>query len=78
MKIDWNKDGWTLIQEADAERHQLEICCRTEGDNVVEVRIRHAHGDEAKGSCTKDGKNALPMTKKEFEKAFNKLELTIR
>lgn len=76
-EIEWNKDAWTMIQEADAERHKIEICCRTEGDMVVEVRIRHWDGNEEKGTCTKNGENALPMPIKAFEKAFNNLELDI-
>lgn len=76
--INWEENGWTLVQEADAEEHKLEISCRTENGVVVEVRIRHNDGEENKGTCTKNGVNALPMTTKEFEKNFKKLEFGVR
>lgn len=76
--IRWNENGWTLIQEADAVRHKLEIVCRAEYGVIVEVQIRHNDGNEQKGTVTKDGKNALPMPIKEFEKAFKNSELEFR
>ncbi len=76
--IIWNEDGWTVVQDADAENHVLEISCRAENGKVVEVRIRHNDGEEAKGSVTLDGENAIPMDIKDFKKAYLKGKLEIR
>ena len=72
------KDGWTTIQEADAKKHILEISCRAENGSVVEVRIRHNDGEEAKGSVTCDGKGVLPISIEEFCELFNSGKLVIK
>ncbi len=78
MAIRWKKDGWTLVQEADAKKHILEIACRTENGMVVEVRTRHNDGEEKKGTVLRDGKNPLPLSCEDFEELFEDDELIIR
>lgn len=77
-EIIWNEDGWTALQDADAEKHVLGISCRTEKGTVVEVRTRHNDGEEKQGVVTLDGKNAIPMDLSEFKKLFLKGKLEIR
>ena len=74
-KFVWNENGWNTLQEADASKHILEINCRTEAGNVVEVRIRHNDGEEVASNVKVNGEPALPMDIKTFEKYFNKSEL---
>lgn len=76
--IIWKNDGWTTVQEADAEKHVLEICCRAEDGLVVEVRIRHNDGEETNGRVLRDGKNVLPISLREFRELYNKGELEIK
>jgi len=54
-KIEWNENGWTVIQNADSEKHILEISCLTVDGKVV---------DEVKGGVkvavpAKDGQVAV-------------------
>ncbi len=76
--IRWKEDGWTVVQDADAEKHILEISCRSEKGNVVEARIRHNDGEEVKGTVKYDGKDALPMEIKRFKKLFSEGLLEIK
>ena len=79
-EIEWNENGWTLIQEADAEEHKMEISCLCADGIVTEIRVRHNDGEETKGVCTKNGENILPLPAKKFEKLWGggKLEFGIR
>ena len=77
-KIKWKKDGWNAFQEADPDKHILEINCRTEAGKVVEVRIRHNDGEEKLANVTVNGEAALPMDTKEFQKSFDKGELDMK
>lgn len=77
-KIVWNRDGWTVVQDADAAKHQLEISCRAEDGKVVEVRIRHNDGEESKGAALVNGKNILPAPLADFVKAFDEGTLVLR
>lgn len=70
--IIWKKDGWTTLQEADAEKHVLEIACRANAGEVIEVRIRHNDGEEKKAEVLLDGAAALPMKLEAFKKNFTK------
>lgn len=78
MKIEWNENGWTTVQEADAEKHILEVSCRAENGQVVEVRMRHNDGEEKAGIVTLNGENALPMSLKDFKNNFKKGNLDIK
>lgn len=77
-KIEWNENGWTSLQEADPKKHILEISCRSENGNVVEVRIRHSHGEEQLAKVTLNGASALPMPIADFQKHFEKDELEMK
>lgn len=77
-KIKWNENGWTAIQDADAKKHVLEIDARAEEGKVVELRIRHNDGEEQAAEVTYEGKPALPMDIKEFQKLFEKKALEIK
>lgn len=66
----WNPNGWTRLQDADAEEHKLELTCRAENGVVVEMRVRHNDGEEKPGVVTIDGEPALPMQLAAFKKAF--------
>lgn len=64
--IAWNEDGWTTIQDADAEKHILEISCFAEGGKVTQIRKRHNDGEEEK--ITKAvGNVSLPVAFDEFK-----------
>ena len=76
--IIWNEDGWTALQDADAEKHVLGITCRAENGTVVELRVRHNDGEEKPGTALFDGKDALPMALNDFKKAFVKGKIEIR
>ena len=74
----WNKDGWTIVQEADAEKHLLGISCRAEDGVVVEVRIRHNDGEEVKGKALLNGQNILPAPIEDFKKYLENGTLVLR
>ena len=76
-KINWNENGWTILQEADASKHIQGVSCRTENGMVVEVRVRHHDSEEATVKVLLNGEPALPMEIKAFEKHFNKDDLDI-
>ncbi|MBQ0083353.1 MAG: hypothetical protein KBS52_01120 [Clostridiales bacterium] len=75
---EWVNEGWTTVQQANPERHILEIVCRTENGMVVEVRTRHSHGEEAQGIVTVDGKDVLPLSIKEFTALYEKGKMEIK
>lgn len=77
-KIDWNTNGWTTVQEADPDRHVLEISCRCEDGQVVEVRFRHNDGEEQVAKVLCDGENVLPMPCKEFQKMYKKGKIDLK
>ena len=77
-KILWKDTGWTVLQEADAAKHVLEISARAEMGKVVEVRIRHNDGEERKGNVYLDGANALPMAFEDFKEKFTAGVLEIK
>ena len=74
----WNENGWTTVQDADAEKHVLEISCFAKDGTVTEVRVRHNDGEEKKGEVTVDGNKVLPMALKEFKDLYLSGELTIK
>ena len=77
-KIEWNKYGWTVIQESDPDKHILEIACLTKDDAVVEVRRRHNDGEEEKLTGKLDETHSLPMAFEDFKKAITKGELKLK
>ena len=76
--VEWNENGWTTVQQADPVNHVLEINCRAENGNIVEVRTRHNDGVETKGIVTVDGKEVLPISISEFSKLFEKEKIDIK
>lgn len=77
-KIEWNENGWTVIQEADPVKHILEITCLAEDGIVVEVRKRHNDGEEEKFTTKLDNTHSLPMPLDEFKKALRKKEIKFK
>ena len=77
-KIEWNENGWTVIQEADPVKHILEITCRVEDGKVVEVRRRHNDGEEEKLTGKLDETHTLPMAFEFFKKAITKGEIKLK
>ncbi len=77
-EIFWKNDGWTTVQEVDAKKHLIGIDCRADDGSIVEVRIRHNDGEEAKGKIMLDGKNILPISIDEFNKLYAEGKLEIR
>lgn len=77
-EILWNEEGWTVIQEADAEKHVLEVSCKAENGMVTEVRIRHNDGERTKGKALIADKPALPMSFDDFKTAFTKGKLQFK
>lgn len=71
-EILWLTDGWTLLQEADAEKHILEVSCFAENGTVTAIRVRHNDGEATKGNATINGKNALPLDLEAFKTLFEK------
>lgn len=71
-KIIWNENGWTIIQDADPDKHILGISCLTENGKVVEVRKRHNDGEEEKLTKKLDDEHTLPMPLDEFKTAIAK------
>ena len=78
FEILWKENGWVCLQEADAEKHILEINALVENDKVVDVKIRHNDGEEQQGVITLDGENPLPMKVKDFAKLFGKGKFEIK
>lgn len=76
--IVWKQEGWTSIQNADAQKHLLEITCRAENGIVVEVRIRHNDGENEKGQVLFEGNPALPMGISKFAELYESGKLEIR
>lgn len=77
-KIEWNENGWTVIQEADPKKHVLEISCLAKDGEVVEVRIRHNDGEEEKLTKKLDDAHTLPMAFEDFKKAITKSEIKFK
>ena len=77
-KIEWNKNGWTVIQESDPEKHVLEIAALTEDGKVVEIRRRHNDGEEEKLKGKLDDTYSLPMAFDDFKKAITKGKITLK
>ena len=77
-KIEWSKNGWTVIQESDPDKHILEIACLAENGKVVEVRRRHNDGEEEKLTGKLDENHTLPMELEFFKKAVAKGEITLK
>ena len=77
-KIEWNENGWTIIQEADPVKHILEIACLAEDGTVIEVRKRHNDGEEEKLTKKLDDAHSLPMPLKEFKTALRKKEIALK
>ena len=78
FKIDWNENGWTVIQSADPDKHILEISALTEDGKVIEVRRRHNDGEEEKLTRKLDDTHALPMAFEDFKKAITKGEIKLK
>lgn len=76
--IIWNNNGWSTLQDADAELHQLEISIRAEEGTVVELIIRHNDGENRPGTASLDGENVLPMPIAKFKELYNKGKLLIK
>ncbi|MBQ0084542.1 MAG: hypothetical protein KBS52_07275, partial [Clostridiales bacterium] len=76
--VEWNENGWTTVQQANPEKHVLEINCRAENGVIVELRTRHSRGEESKGIVTVDGKEALPISIEEFSKLYEKGKIDIK
>ena len=72
------KDGWTCVQEADPEKHILEISCFAKDGMITETRIRHSRGEEVPGRVTLNGENALPLSTADFRKLYNEGALEIK
>ena len=77
LKVNIIDNAWTTLQEADAEKHILEISCRASAGKVVEVRIRHNDGEEEVAKIMYEGKAALPMDIKTFTKLYKAEKLEI-
>ena len=77
-KIDWNENGWTVIQEADPVKHILEITCLAENGQVIEVRKRHNDGEEEKLTKKLDDAHTLPMSLEDFKTALRKKEIKLK
>ena len=76
--IEWNENGWTVIQEADPAKHILEITCLAEDGKVVEIRKRHNDGEEEKLTKKLDDTHTLPIPLAEFKKALSKKEIKFK
>lgn len=77
-EIIWQSEGWTSIQDADAEKHLLGISCLAENGVVVEVRKRHNDGEEEKLTKKLEGDYSLPMALADFRKAVEEGKLTLK
>ncbi len=78
QEISWIPDGWTVIQEADAAKHILEISCFAEKGVVTEVRKRHNDGEEEKLTKRLDETHSLPMALADFKAAVAKKEILFK
>ena len=70
--IVWLENGWTIMQEANAQEHILEISCLAENKSVVEIRKRHNDGEEEIIKSKIDDNYSLPMPLDEFSKLYIK------
>lgn len=69
-EIIWNENGWTTMQNADREKHIVEISCFAENGTVTEIRKRHNDGEEVKLTKRIDAAHSLPMALEELKNAF--------
>ena len=77
-KIEWNENGWTVIQEADPVKHILEITCLAVDGKIIEVRKRHNDGEEEKLTKKLDETHSLPMPLDDFKTALRKKEIKFK
>ncbi len=77
-QIAWNENGWTVLQDANEEKHILEMSCFCKNGVVTEIRSRHNDGEEEKYTgALKDG-YTLPMPLDVFADAFQKGLITLK
>ncbi len=77
-QINWINDGWTVIQDADAEKHVLEISCFAKDGQVTEIRKRHNDGEEEKLTKKINDEFALPMSLEAFKKAVEAGKINLK
>lgn len=68
--IDWKENGWTVVQEANAAKHIVEISCLAENGSVVEIRKRHNDGEEEVLKKAINAEYSLPMSLDDFKAVF--------
>lgn len=78
VKIGIKPSGWTVIQEANAEKHILEISCLAEDGKIIEIRKRHNDGEEQKITSKIDATHSLPMDIDEFKTAVENQEILLK
>ena len=78
QSIMWLENGWTVIQEADAEKHILEVSCFAKEGVVTEIRKRHNDGEEEKLTGDLGGGLSLPMSLEDFKKAWKKKAVKLK
>lgn len=71
-------NGWTSIQDADPDKHELEISCYAVDGIITEIRKRHHDGEYEKLTGKIDDKYSLPMPIKDFVKAIKGKKITFR
>ncbi len=78
-KISWKENGWTILEEANAEEHLLEMSCLCEDGVVKEIICRHNDGDEENRftGALKDG-YSLPMPFEDFKTAYESGLIKVR
>lgn len=72
MQAQLKKDGWTVIQEANAKKHILEISCFADKGIVTEIRKRHNDGEEEKITKSPNPSYHLPIPTEELEELIAK------
>lgn len=77
-EILWNENGWTVIGNADGEAHTLEVSALAENGKIVEVRVRHADGEEKVLKAKIDAAHTLPMALADFKAAVARGELKLK
>ena len=74
----WKQNGWITLQDADAEKHELEISAYADNGVVTGLIIRHNDGENRPGIAYLDDKNILPIALDEFKALFLKDKLLIK
>ncbi len=69
-----NENGWTSIQDADSEKHVVQLSCYAENGMIIEIRKCHNDGEEIKITGAINDKYTLPMTIADFKKVFKKID----